>query len=288
LDCVIDIRSLLGETPVWSTEEQALYWIDCMASTVHRYDPGSGQDVILPLAIDGYLGAIALTRDSGILVFCGSGLWHHPAGGPPRRLAEPDADRPQNVPNDGKCDPQGRFWFGTMHAASAEPTGRLFRFDAERGLAVMDDGFACANGMGWSPDGHTMYFVDMIPGNILAYDFDGVAGTIKNRRVFASISPDEGMPDGIAVDAEGGVWVAHWDGWCISRFAPDGRRERKIDVPAQRPTCPTFGGNDLRDLYLTSSAADLPEDSLARAPHSGGVFRLRTDVAGPKTVRFQI
>jgi sugar lactone lactonase YvrE len=286
--CVLDVHSLLGETPVWSADEKALYWIDCMAPSVHRFRPQNAKDEILPLEIDGYLGSIALCADGGLLVFSGSGLFHCRSKGERRPLAKPDADRPGNLPNDGKCDPQGRFWFGTMHAASAEPTGRLYRYDSARGLAVMDDGFACANGMGWSPDGSIFYFVDMMPGHILAYDFDGSDGSISNRRIFAAISPDEGMPDGLAVDAEGGVWVAHWDGWCLSRFTPDGKRERKIEVPAQRPTCPTFGGDDLRDLYLTSSAADLPAESLARGPKSGGLFLLRSDVAGQETVKFAI
>lgn len=286
-DCVVDVRSQLGETPVWSSGERALYWIDSMAPAIHRFEAASSRDWILPMPLEGYLGSIAPCQDGGLLVLLASGLWRHPPVGESRLLARPDADRPQNLPNDGKCDPQGRFWFGTMHSSSSEPSGRLYRFDPDGTLTVMDEGFACANGLGWSPDGRTLYFVDMMPGRILAYDFDGKTGAIAGRRVFAQIAPEEGLPDGLAVDAAGGVWVAHWDGWCVSRFLPDGRRERKVEVPVQRPTCPTFGGADLRDLYLTSSAADLGEESLRRGPLAGGLFRARCDVAGQATVPFR-
>src|SRR5215470_2700810 len=130
-ECVVDVRSQLGETPVWSAGERALYWIDSMAPAVHRLDAGTGWDQILPVVLEGYLGSIALCTDGGMLVLHSGGLWHHPPKGERRLLARPDADRPQNLPNDGKCDPQGRFWFGTMHASYSEPSGRLFRFDPD-------------------------------------------------------------------------------------------------------------------------------------------------------------
>ena len=286
-DCIVDVRSPLGETPVWSPGDQSLYWIDCMEPSVHRFHAGSHGDQRLQMPLEGYLGSIALCEGGGFLVLLSSGLWRYPPDGERRLLAQPDADRPQNLPNDGKCDPQGRFWFGTMHATTSEPSGRLYRFDHDGVLTAMDEGFACANGLGWSPDGRTLYFVDMMPGRVLAYDFDGDGGSISGRRVFAEIAPEEGLPDGLGVDAKGGVWVAHWDGWCVSRFLPDGRRERKISVPVQRPTCPAFGGDDLRDLYLTSSAADLGDASLKRGPLAGGLFHAKSDVAGQPTVLFR-
>ncbi|MEX0808585.1 MAG: SMP-30/gluconolactonase/LRE family protein [Dongiaceae bacterium] len=287
-ECVVDIRSEVGETPIWDEAAGVLYWIDCLAPAVHRFRPRDDSDEIVPLLIDsGHVGAIALVEGGGFLVLAGSGLWLYPADGERRLLAKPDEDRPQNVVNDGKCDPQGRFWFGTMHNQSKEESGRLFRYDSKRGLVPMDEGFSCSNGMGWSPDGRTMYFVDMMPGRILAYDFDGKTGSILKRRVFAQVSKDEGIPDGLAVDNDGGVWVAHWDGWCLSHYAPDGKRIAKIDLPVQRPTCPAFGGADMRDLYVTSAAMDISADQLAKGPLAGSLFRLRADVAGPKAVRFK-
>lgn len=288
VECVVDTRAGVGETPIWDERADLLYWIDCLEASVHRYRPSDDADELVKLPIDSpHLGAIALVEGGGFLVLSGSGLWLHPAAGERRLLAKPDADRPENLANDGKCDPQGRFWFGTMHNQSKEESGRLFRYDSARGLVAMDDGFSCSNGMGWSPDGRIMYFVDMMPGRILAYDFNGKDGTISNRRLFAQVSKDEGIPDGLAVDNEGGVWVAHWDGWCMSRFAPDGKRIAKIELPVERPTCPTFGGADMRDVYVTSAAMDLSPERLADGPLAGSLFRLRSNVAGPKAVRFR-
>jgi sugar lactone lactonase YvrE len=289
VECVVDTRAGVGETPVWDETAGVLYWIDCLAPSVHRFRPRESRDELVPIEIDSqHVGAIALVEGGGFLVLSGSGLWHYPAKGERRLLGRPDTDRPQNVPNDGKCDPQGRFWFGTMHNQSAEESGRLYRYDNARGLVAMDEGFSCSNGMGWSPDGRIMYFVDMMPGRILAYDFDGRDGSISNRRVFVQVAKDEGIPDGLAVDNEGGVWIAHWNGWCLSRYAPDATRMAKIELPVERPTCPGFGGADMRDLYVTSAAMDLSKEQLARGPLAGSLFRLRSDVAGPKTVRFRL
>ena len=287
-ECVVDIRAECGETPVWDEREQVLWWIDCPAAAIYRYRPDRGRNEQAKVEIDSsHVGCIALAEDGGMLVLSGTGLWRHKPDGTRTRLATVDTDRPENIPNDGKCDPQGRFWFGTMHRDSAKETGRLYRYDTARGLVAMDEGFSCSNGMGWSPDGGTMYFVDMMPGRILAYDFNGRDGSISNRRLFAQVDPAEGAPDGLAVDDVGGVWAAHWDGWCLSRFAPDGKRTAKIPVPVERPTCPTFGGKDMRDVYVTSAAMQLDAGRLAKGPLAGSLFRLRSDVAGPKAVRFK-
>lgn len=288
VECVVDIRALCGETPIWDERDGQLWWIDCPEAAIHRFSPESGRNERAKVELDSpHVGSIALVEGGGLLVLSGTGLWRHKPDGTRALLARVETDRPENIPNDGKCDPQGRFWFGTMHAQSAKETGALYRYDTARGLVMMDEGFSCSNGLGWSPDGRTMYFVDMMPGHVLAYDFNGRDGTISNRRVFAKVDSSEGIPDGLAVDSAGNVWVAHWDGWCMSRYAPDGKRIAKIDLPIERPTCPAFGGADMRDVYVTSAAMDLDAARLAKGPLAGGVFRVRSDVAGPKAVRFK-
>lgn len=286
VNCVVDAKAALGETPVWSAAESRLYWIDCIAGAIHRYDPASGEDTILPIAVDGYLGSISLRAGGGLLMLAGKALWALDAGATePRRLAGVEEDLPDNLVNDGKCDAAGRFWFGTMHGGESEPSGALYRFDGNEVIRV-DDGFICANGMGWSPDDRTFYLVDMMPGKVLAYDFDAAGGTLGNRRTLFGIPGAEGMPDGLSVDSEGGIWVAHWDGWRISRWSPDGDRLQTVEVPVQRPTCPAFGGPGLDTLYLTSSAADLPAESLARGTLAGALFSVDAGAQGIPTAAF--
>ncbi len=280
IKCLVDAKAALGETPVWSADENRLYWIDCMAGAIHRYDPATAEDTVMPIAIDGYLGSFSLRARGGMLLLAGKSLWALDAGSSePRRLAGVEEDKADNLVNDGKCDPAGRFWFGTMHAGESEPSGALYRFDGSE-VVKFDQGFICANGLGWSPDGKTFYLVDMMPGQVLAYDYDLDNGTVDNRRTLFSIPAAEGMPDGLCVDSEGGIWVAHWDGWCISRWSPEGQRLLTIEVPVQRPTCPVFGQHGLNTLYLTSSAADLPTESLARGPLAGGLFEIDARVRG--------
>ncbi len=269
-------QARLGETPVWSATEARLYWIDSLASEVHRFDPASGRDERLPLGLSGYLGSIALWAGGGLLILCGKQLLRLRPG---ERRAEPlcdvEARLADNNPNDGKVDPQGRFWFGTMDVANEKPTGSLYRFDS-RGLARMDGSFACSNGFAWAPGGRTLYFVDMMPGNILAYDFDGAEGTLSNRRGFLHFDGSEGLPDGICSDAEGGLWMAMWDGGCLLRYDAEGRRSHKVPLPAPRPTCPVFAGPGLRTLYVTSSG----DGMTATAPLSGSLFAFEPAVGG--------
>lgn len=278
--CVLKTASPLGETPVWSAAEARLYWIDCPTARVHRFDPASGADEVLPLGLDDYLGSIALVEGGGLLALCGKRLlrWR-PGETELELLAEVEPTKPDNRPNDGKVDPEGRFWFGTMHKDAAEPTGALYSFMDGR-VFEHDQAFSCANGLGWSPDGETFYFVDMMPGHILAYDFDRQHGRVARRRILASVDPAEGWPDGLCVDAEGGLWVAHWDGWCLSHFAPDGKRTRKLELPVPRPTCPSFGGPDLKTLFVTSAAEGLEPAVAAKAPLSGSLFAFEPEVPG--------
>ncbi len=273
----LQIDAALGETPVWSAAEQRLYWIDSLRAKVHRFDPVTGRDELLPLAgLEGYLGSMALAADGGLLLLCGKRFYRVAPGG---SHAEPqtavEADQPANNPNDGKVDPQGRFWFGTMDAGNTQPTGSLYRYDG-RDVTRMDTGFACSNGLAWSPDGKTLYFVDMMPGDLLAYDFDGAVGTLSNRRVFAHFDGSEGLPDGICADAAGGLWIAHWDGACVTRYAADGKRTHKVELPAPRVTCPIFGGPALKTLFITTSGDQVIE----QAPLSGSLFAFEPEVPG--------
>ncbi|WP_332698877.1 SMP-30/gluconolactonase/LRE family protein [Bosea sp. (in: a-proteobacteria)] len=270
-ECVLPWGAHLAEGPVWSVAEQRLYWVDILAPSVHRFDPVTrvNEEVRLPRLVS----AVMERRGGGLVALTQEGLESFDfASGRLAPLVDPEADLPDNRFNDGKCDRQGRLWAGTMSLDAAKPTGSLYRIDGDLSWRRTDEGFRVANGLDWSPDGKTFYFTDSAPGRIYAYDFDVAAGTIARRRVFAEIDPGQGRPDGLAVDSEGFVWCALWDGWCVRRYAPDGRPEREIRLPVPRPTSVTFGGPGLTTLFITTARIRLPSRVLADAPFSGGLF----------------
>ena len=178
-------------------------------------------------------------------------------------VSNPEAHIPENRFNDAKCDRAGRLWAGSMPLDAATPTGALYRFDPDGTWMQMDGGFSVSNGLDWSPDDRTFYFVDTGPGIIYAYDFDLSAGEISGRREFVRI---DGRPDGLTVDAEGHVWCAIWDGWCVRRYAPDGRLDREVSLPVPRPTSCTFGGENLETLFITSAPRSFAQADARRCP----------------------
>jgi sugar lactone lactonase YvrE len=167
-----------------------------------------------------------------------------------------------------------------MALDASTPSGRLYRVGAGGTCTEMDRGFIVSNGMDWSPDGRRFYFADSRAGAIYAYTFDVACGTAVGRRLFAGIAPEDGRPDGLAVDSAGTVWCALWDGWRIRGYRPDGTVLADLTLPTPRPTSVAFGGDDLRTLFITSARVRLPSRTLAEAPLSGGLFALRMDVPG--------
>ena len=277
--CAIPGEDFLGEGPFWDADAQRLHWVDILAPGLLSGDPATGERSFRPMP---ELVGVAIPKASGGFV-CATetGIKTISSTGEIAVLAEPEADRPGNRFNDGKCDSRGRLWVGSL-AINTEPgRGRLWRVDPDGSFALMEEGLHISNGLGWSPDERTFYFTDG-PKTIWAYDFDAAAGTISNKRAFAEFGPGDGVPDGLTVDAEGYVWVAIWDGWAVRRYAPDGRLDRTISLPVPRPTSCTFGGPDMDRLFVTSARIRLSAKHLAEAPLSGSVFALDAGVTGQK------
>jgi len=195
-------------------------------------------------------------------------------------LHDPEPDQAGNRFNDGKCDAQGRFWAGTMDEEEKVASGSLYRLDADLESQRIVEGVICSNGLGWSPDGGLMYYTDTRTHRIDVFDFDAATGDIANRRTFAEIPADHGVPDGLTVDAEGALWVACWGGWRVIRFAPDGLVDREVMMPVPQPTSCTFGGPSLSRLYVTSAKVGLDQAVLERAPKSGCIFAIDTETRG--------
>jgi sugar lactone lactonase YvrE len=217
------------------------------------------------------------------------GLWRFdPRDGTRRRLARPPYDPGKERFNDGKCDPRGRFWVGTIYEPRDPPLAALYCWDGHQ-LQRKADGVTTSNGLAWSPDGRTLYWSDTKAHTIFAFDFDVATGTLSRRRVFATFAPRQdapdldaygGRPDGAAVDAEGCYWVAMYEGQRVLRLSPDGEVLREVILPVRCPTMPCFGDTDLRTLYVTTARENRPAAELAAQPLAGCVLSLRVDVPG--------
>ena len=290
VELVLDAHALNGETPTWSEREQMLYWIDIEEPALHRFDPASGDDEHWRMPSE--IGAYALCEDGRIIAALRTGLMRIDVERQSSELvADPPYDPLTHRFNDGKCDPEGRFWIGTMFkpldgskARTGTPATPLYVYDG-RELRAAATSAVIGNGVAWSPDGATLYYSDSHAQTIRAYDFDQQQGRVSRERQFAHLS--RGVPDGAAVDVEGFYWAANYDGGRVIRFKSDGSVEREVDLPVSEPTMCAFGGADLRDLYITSARSGLSKDDAARQPHAGGLFRCRAPAPGLPTSYFR-
>ena len=274
----------LGEGPVWVPEEQVLYWVDILRPALQRWHPASGayQNWAMPADI----GCFALREQGNAVVALRNGFAFLDFGtGHLTPIADPEAEIPSTRFNDGKCDRQGRFWAGTMDEEMPNTRGALYRMDADGSYQLMKPGIGISNGLGWSPDNQTMYYTDSGQRTIWAYDFDPENGAISNERIFAQ-TPQEYVPDGLTVDAEGFVWSAKWDGWKVVRYAPDGSVDLEVQFPVQRPTSCVFGGPELSQLFITTASVGLSESELQEQPQAGSIFMVETHTKGLPEPRF--
>ena len=275
-ELVLDCRNELGEGPMWSVAEQALYWVDIMGESVHRLDPAGGAheqyDVGQPV------GAILLRAGGGFVLALKQGLYTWRPGERPQLIIDPEADRPANRFNDAAVDRQGRIWAGTM-ADGTEPVGALYRLDADRSLHTMATDIYVSNGLGWSPDNRSMYYCDSGRRSIRVWDYDVQSGAMCNERPYVTAEAGEGAPDGLTVDSEGCVWSARWGGWKVLRHDPQGRVIDEIAVPASCVSSVMFGGPNLDELYITTARTDMDKHGGEQA-QAGSLFRARPGVRG--------
>lgn len=274
---VADVHAVLGEGPLWVAATQSLWWVDIKGRKLFRLRSGQRLDEWpTPFRI----GSIAPRESGGFIAGTEHGFAHvDPEPGRFELLFDPEEDRPTNRFNDGKVDRQGRFFVGTMDDQEKETSGAFYRLDKTMLCRRVDDGFKVANGPAFSPDGRTMYANDSARQVTYAYTVTP-DGTPAGKRDFVRWNEGDGYPDGMTVDAEGCLWIAFWDGWCIRRIAPDGKVLRQIDLPVARPTSLAFGGLMLDQLYVTSASIDLDEKALTMQPNAGGLFMLRPGVTG--------
>jgi sugar lactone lactonase YvrE len=279
-------RDILGECPLWDERRQCLWWIDIRAPALRCLHAASGevQSWVLPELV----GSIALASDDRLLVALGCRLaLFNPAQGTWQTLAQLAFDEPDMRFNDGRCDRQGRFWFGTMNNITRGPVGRLYRFDTVQGLIEVAQGLSIPNSLAFSPDGRQMVLADSLRFAIEVAPYDPRRGLPGRFEVLAA-TPSPAFPDGSAIDAEGFLWNAEFHGSRVVRYAPDGHVDRVLAMPTRRPTCCAFGGADLRTLYVTTTSQQMTEAQIQAEPLAGALLALPVDVPGLPEPRFDL
>lgn len=270
----------LGECPVWDGARGCLYWVDITGHQVHRYVPGVGDRVLATLDVP--VGALAPRRAGGLVVAAGNGFATLAGDGSLDWIA---TVAPGGRMNDGKVDPAGRFLAGTM-TSDRSPGAALYRLDPDGRVTTLLTGVSISNGLGWSPEGDLMYYVDTPTRRVDVFDYDVPTGRLGGRRTFVEIGGMPGNPDGLTVDADGGVWVVLCRGRTVRRFRPDGRLDATIDLPVSRATSCAFGGAAHDTLYITSGRFDLDGDRLAAEPLAGSLLRCRPGFVGMPATPF--
>jgi sugar lactone lactonase YvrE len=277
VECVWPVGAVLGEGPLWSPAEQAVWFVDIKAPAIHRYHPASGARRSWPAPAR--VGFLALTRDGGMLAGLKTGLHRfNPDTGNFTLLHVVEPHAPNNRLNDGFVDSEGFLWFGSMDDTEEEPSGALYQLGAE-GCIRRDPGYVVTNGPAESPDGRTLYHTDTLAGVIYAFD-RARNGQLSNKRVFVRIPAGGGYPDGPIVDTEGCLWTGLFGGWALQRYSPQGKLLDEIRLPCSAVTKAAFAGDDLRTLYITTAHVALSPEERRQQPLAGGLFRARVSVPG--------
>lgn len=276
VEVVVGPGARLAESPVWDARSGQLVWVDVLARRVYLTDTSTGasDEIVTPL----HVGAVVPRAAGGFMAALEDGFWMIGMG-PPQLITRLPEAGPGLRFNDGKCDPDGRFWAGTMAYDESPGAGALYRLGPDgRAARVLDD-VTISNGLAWSADGLTMYYIDSPTQRIDAFSFAPASGEISDPRPLVHIPPEMGVPDGMTIDAEGGLWVALWGGSAVHRYL-DGHLDRVVRLPVSMPTSCTFGGPDLDELFVTSASEGLSAEARAAQPLAGAIFRLRPGVRG--------
>lgn len=293
VEVIADNGDLCGEGPHWDEREQALYWTDIDGQKFYRYMWRERRHELLHAGFT--INGFCLQEDGGLVTTSSQGAWLVKPGAEPLLLAS-EAEGQECRLNDCLADPEGRVYSGSYHLNpdGTSPPSYLFRIDRDGSVHVVDEGICFSNGLAFSPDCKTLYFTDMVARCIYAYDWRRSDGALSRRRVFVRVHRSEGMPDGLTVDAEGFLWIAHWFGGCVTRYDPDGKRERKVELPATQTSSLAFGGPELDEIYVTTAAMN---NCLMLAPEGydpervlvgGALYRFKAGMQGRVKFRSRV
>lgn len=287
IDTAVLYPCLLGEGPVWDTLTATICWVDILSGEIHEFNPQTGAHMIT--GVHEPVGAVAICRDGNFLAALKSGLSViNRKTGIISLLGHAEPDLPGNRYNDGKCDPAGRFWIGTLALDESAGAGSLYMLDTNQQFIRRISGTTISNGMAWSHDQQTFYYIDTPNLSVVAYDFRMEDGHISNKRTIILFNEEEGYPDGMTIDTEGMLWIAHWGGWQLTRWNPiNGKQLYSLALPVANVTSCTFGGAGLEDLYITTARKGLSTEELESQPLAGSLFVWKdSGFTGIKAVRY--
>lgn len=287
LKLVKDSKCQLGEGPLWDTRRNCLYWVDILNHALHMHDPADPhRDRVLQA--EPYISSVVPRHSGGLAVTLKDGYYAlDPDSGKLTQLAAVATSSDRIRFNDGKCDPRGRYFAGTMSMSNESRQGSLYRLDPSLSIESILQGVSISNGLAWSSDGNTLYYIDTPERSVFAFDYDLSSGLPSNRRVAIRIPNEQGYPDGMTIDTEGMLWIAHWGGGQVTRWNPEtGTQLLRVQLPVSQVTSCTFGGPKLSTLYITTARTGLSEKELQKQPLAGGLFALETRHAGTPAMAF--
>ncbi|QGY48127.1 SMP-30/gluconolactonase/LRE family protein [Maribellus comscasis] len=286
VELVIDSRSDLGEGALWDYRTGELMWINITGKILNFYNPKTGNNK--EMFTGQMIGTVVPTEAGKVLVALQNGIYMlEPETGTKSLIVDPEEDIASNRFNDGKCDPSGRFWAGTLSLNGGSGAAALYRLDSDSSVHTMVKNVSISNGIVWSNDYKKMYYIDTPTQKVMVYDYDNASGNISHPEVAVDVPSEIGSPDGMTIDADGNLWVALWGGSAVGCWNPEtGKLLRKIEVPAKNVTSCAFGGDDLETLYITTARQSTTKEELEKFPHAGGVFKTNPGVKGVKAYYF--
>lgn len=282
----LEITAELGEGAFWNFKTKELFWVDILGKKLYRYHPESETNVGYDMPL--YIGTVVPQTDSTVVVALTDGIYiKDMKNGTLTLLSNIEADQPQNRFNDGKADPNGNLWVGSMDLEEKNPTAKVYRVSPQGVATPMLDSITISNGLVWTKNADTFYYIDTPTMKVRAFDYDATTSSISNERVAVQVPAELGYPDGMAIDAEDKIWVALWNGNAVVRFDPvTGEVLQKIQVPAHNVTSCAFGGEDLDILYITTASIDMTAEEHQMYPLAGSIFQVRPGVKGVPTTQF--
>ncbi len=285
-ELLIDAHALVGEGPIWDADANVLWWVDIMSSELYAYDPQTGEN--REWNVGQHVGTVVQRASGGLMLALRDGFAaFDPDSGKLEMLADPEAHLPGNRFNDGKCDPGGRFWAGTMAYEDHSDQGSVYRMDIDHSVHKMIENIGVSNGIIWSLDAKTMYYTDSLDYAIRAYDYDVGTGGISNERIIIDFPQEMGIADGFTIDEEGMLWVAHFGSSRVRRWNPDTAAVlAEIELPTASITACAFGGPNLDQLYITCAMLGMSDAEKAQQPHAGGLFVAEVGVRGLPSDKF--